>query len=132
MARTALFDREPGALIELILDEAALRRGVGSVAIMRDQYQHLAGLARRRNISVQVLPLDCGFTGEHAGMRGGMYLIETPKHDRLVYLEAQDESLLLSERAKVSSYSQRYAKIRAQALGPRESLAFIERLAGEQ
>ncbi|MCX4541339.1 helix-turn-helix transcriptional regulator [Streptomyces sp. NBC_01565] len=131
MARAAIFDREPVALIELILDEAALRRGIGSEAIMRGQYRRLAELAQRRNVSVQVLPLDVGFSGEHAGMRGGMYLVETPKHERLVYMETQGESMLLSAPPKVSMYSQRYAKIRAQAMGPRESLVFIEKLAGE-
>ncbi|MFD4136947.1 helix-turn-helix transcriptional regulator [Streptomyces goshikiensis] len=132
MARADLFEREPVALIELILDESALYRGVGSKAIMREQLQHLAELAQRRNVTVQVLALDSGFTGEHAGARGGMTLIETPKHDRLVYMETQDESLTISDRAKVSLYSQRYARMRAQALGPRESLGLIERLAGEK
>ncbi|WP_413253119.1 helix-turn-helix domain-containing protein [Streptomyces goshikiensis] len=132
MARAALFDREPVALIELILDEAALRRGIGNKAIMRAQYEHLAELAQRRNVSVQVLPLDIGFTGEHAGMRGGMYLVETPNHERLVYMEMQGESLLLSAPPKVSMYSQQYARIRTQAMGRRNSLAFIEKLAGEQ
>ncbi|MCX4528046.1 helix-turn-helix transcriptional regulator [Streptomyces sp. NBC_01551] len=132
LARKALFEREPVALIELILDEAALHRAVGSRDIMRDQYQHLAELAHRRNVTVQILPLDCGFAGEQAGLRGGgMTLIETLKHERLVYMEPQDESLLLSDLAKVSVYSQRYAKIRAQALGPRESLGLIKKLAGE-
>ncbi|MFD9418928.1 helix-turn-helix transcriptional regulator [Streptomyces goshikiensis] len=132
MARTELFDREQVALIELILDEAALRRGIGSPAIMVDQYRHLGELARRRNVTVQVLPLDCGFSGEHAGARGGMTLIETPKHDRLAYMETQGESLLISAPATVSMYSQRYAKIRTQAMGRRDSLAFIEKLAGER
>ncbi|MCX5145437.1 MULTISPECIES: helix-turn-helix domain-containing protein [unclassified Streptomyces] len=132
MGRKAVFDRDPVAFIELILDESALRRDIGSGAIMRDQYRHLAELAQRRNVNVQVLPLDCGLSGEHSGMRGGMYLVETPRHDRLVYMEMQDESLTISDRAKVSTYSQRYAKIRAQALGPRESLGFIEKLAGEK
>ncbi|MFE9797458.1 helix-turn-helix transcriptional regulator [Streptomyces goshikiensis] len=132
MARTELFDREPVALIELILDEAALRRGIGSPTIMAEQYQHLIELARRRNVTVQVLPLDCGFSGEHAGARGGMTLIETPKHDRLAYMETQGESLLISAPATVSAYSQRYAKIRTQAMGRRNSLAFIEKLAGER
>ncbi|MFE9841449.1 helix-turn-helix domain-containing protein [Streptomyces goshikiensis] len=132
MARTELFDRAPVALIELILDEAALRRGIGSPTIMAEQYQHLAELARRRNVTVQVLPLDCGFSGEHAGARGGMTLIETPNHDRLAYMETQGESLLISAPATVSTYSQRYAKIRTQAMGRRDSLAFIEKLAGER
>ncbi|TXL91977.1 helix-turn-helix transcriptional regulator [Streptomyces sp. IB2014 016-6] len=131
MARKALFDREPVALIELILEEAVLRRTIGSREVMRDQLSHLAEYGRRRNVTLQVLPLDCGVSGEHAGDRGGMTLVETPEHDHLAYLEPQDESLLISDPAKVSTYAQRYAKIRSQAMGPRESLGLIERLAGE-
>ncbi|MEV8349980.1 helix-turn-helix transcriptional regulator [Streptomyces niveus] len=131
IARKGLFEREPVALIELIMEEAVLRRTIGNAQVMRDQLSYLAECARRRNVTIQVLPLDCGLSGEYAGGHGGMNLVETPEHDRLVYLEAQEESLLVSEPAKVSTYAQRYAKIRSQALGPRESLGLIERLAGE-
>ncbi|MER8001995.1 helix-turn-helix transcriptional regulator [Streptomyces sp. NPDC095613] len=131
MARKALFDREPMALIELILEEGMLRRPIGNWQIMREQLRYLADCARRRNVTIQVLPQHCGLSGEHAGAYGDMNLVETPAHDRLVYLEPQDESLLIKEPAKVSMYAQRYAKIRAQALGPRESLGLIEQLAGE-
>ncbi|MGW8883103.1 helix-turn-helix domain-containing protein [Streptomyces sp. NPDC055749] len=132
MARKALFDRDPVALIELILEETVLTRDIGSKEVMREQMRYLAECARRRNVTLQVLPLDCGLSGEHAGDRGGMNLVETPDHDHVVYLEPQDESMLIREAAKVSTYAHRYAKIRAQALGPRESLGLIERLAGEQ
>lgn len=132
MERKALFDRDPVALIEFIVDEGALRRGIGSEAIMRDQFRYLAECAQRRNVTVQVLPLDCGFSGEHAGTSGGLCLVETPRHERLLYMEQQDESMLISDLSKVSLYAQRYAKIRAQALGPRESLGLIKRLAGEE
>lgn len=131
MARKALFDRQPMALIEVILEESVLHRGIGSEKIMHDQMSHLAECARRRNVTLQVLPRNCGLSGEHAGARGELNLVESPEHDRLVYLEIQDESLLITDRAKVSTYAQRYAKIRAQALGPRESLDLIERLAGD-
>jgi transcriptional regulator with XRE-family HTH domain len=132
VARKALFEREPVALIELIVEESVLTRTIGTEEVMREQLLHLAECARRRNVTLQVLPLDCGLSGEHAGDRGGMTLIETPEHDHFVYLEPQDESLLITDPGKVSTYSQRYAKIRAQALGPRESLGLIERLAGER
>ncbi|MFJ8310748.1 MULTISPECIES: helix-turn-helix transcriptional regulator [unclassified Streptomyces] len=132
MERQALFDRHPVASIELIVEESVLRRGIGSPEIMRGQLLHLAACMRRRNITLDVVPLNCGLDGEYAGARGGITLVETPEHDRLVYLEPQDESLLISDPAKVSTYAQRYAKIRAQALGPRESLGLIEQLAGEQ
>ncbi|MER5561115.1 MULTISPECIES: helix-turn-helix transcriptional regulator [unclassified Streptomyces] len=132
MARRALFDRTPVALIEVVLEESVLRRVIGGADVMRGQMRHLAECARRRNVTLQVLPMECGLSGEHAGDRGGMTLAETPDHDHLVYLEPQDESLLITDPAKVSTYAQRYAKIRAQALDPRTSLGLIEELAGEQ
>ncbi|MER5887082.1 helix-turn-helix transcriptional regulator [Streptomyces sp. NPDC001941] len=131
MERKALFDREPPVLIELVIEEGALRRPIGSREIMRGQLLHLAECARRRNVTAQVLPLEAGLSGEYAGDRGSMNLLETPDHVHLVFLEIQGESLLISDPAKVSTYTQRYAKIRAQALDPRESLGLIERLAGE-
>ncbi|MGW7229440.1 DUF5753 domain-containing protein [Streptomyces cyaneofuscatus] len=130
MARKALFDRDPLPMIEIIIDEAVLRRVIGSEEIMREQLLHLVECARRRNVTLLVLPLDAGKYGEYAGARGEMDLLETSAHEHLVYLEPQDESLLISDPAKVSSYAQRYAKIRSQALGPRESLDLIMRLAG--
>ncbi|MFW3474060.1 helix-turn-helix domain-containing protein [Streptomyces microflavus] len=130
MERTALFDRDPLPMIEVIIDEAVLRRVIGSKEIMREQLLHLVECARRRNVTLLVLPLDAGKYGEYAGERGEMNLLETPAHEHLVYLEPQDESLLISDPAKVSTYAQRYAKIRSQALGPRESLDLIMRLAG--
>ncbi|WP_329457078.1 helix-turn-helix domain-containing protein [Streptomyces sp. NBC_01497] len=131
MARQGLFSRQPTALIELILDESALLRQIGSTSIMRKQLRRLAELARLRNVTVQVLPLNAGSRGECAGARGSITLIETPDDDRFVYLEPQDESLLIKEAAKVRTYAQRYARIRAQALSPAESVALIEGLAGE-
>ncbi|MFF4945659.1 Scr1 family TA system antitoxin-like transcriptional regulator [Streptomyces rubiginosohelvolus] len=130
MARKALFDRDPLPMIEIIVDESVLRRVIGSEEIMREQLLHLVECARRRNVTLLVLPLDAGMHGEYAGDRGSMSLLETPEHERLVYLEPQDESILISDPAKVSIYAQRYAKIRSQALGPRESLDLIMRLAG--
>ncbi|OCC07499.1 DUF5753 domain-containing protein [Streptomyces sp. PTY087I2] len=130
MARKALFDRDPLPMIEIIIDEAVLRRVIGSEEIMREQLLHLVECARRRNVTLLVLPLDAGKYGEYAAGHGQMSLVETPEHEHLVYLEAQEESLLISAPAKVSTYAQRYAKIRSQALGPRESLDLIKRLAG--
>ncbi|KAF0650901.1 MULTISPECIES: helix-turn-helix domain-containing protein [Streptomyces] len=132
VARREVFDREPPTLIELVLDEAALLRPIGDQAVMRGQLRFLAECARRRNVTIQVLPLDCALHGEYAGNQGQLNVLETQEHEHLVYLEPQDESLLISDPAKVSTYMQRYARIRGQALAPRESLGLIERLAGDQ
>ncbi|MEU4063269.1 helix-turn-helix transcriptional regulator [Streptomyces wedmorensis] len=130
MARKALFDRKQVCEIELILDESVLKRVIGDEEIMQEQLAHLAECARRRNVNLLVLPLNAGLGGEYAGDRGNLTVIETPDHDRVTYLEIQGESLLITDRAKVSTHTQRCAKIRAQALDPRRSLGVIEELAG--
>ncbi|MFD8210034.1 helix-turn-helix transcriptional regulator [Streptomyces sp. NPDC059695] len=130
MARKRLFDRKQVCEIELILDESVLRRPIGDEEVMREQLAYLAECARRSSVNLQVLPLDAGLGGKYAGDRGDLNIVETPEHDHVTYLEIQGESLLITDRAKVSVHRQRYAKIRAQALDPRRSLGFIEELAG--
>ncbi|MFI8517689.1 helix-turn-helix transcriptional regulator [Streptomyces sp. NPDC085481] len=130
MSRKALFDRKPVCEIELILDESVLRRAIGDEEVMREQLAYLAECARRGNVNLQVLPLDAGLGGKYAGDRGTLEIVETPAHDHVTFLEIQGESLLITDRTKVSTHRQRYAKIRAQALDPRRSLGFIEELAG--
>ncbi|MDT0319681.1 helix-turn-helix domain-containing protein [Streptomyces millisiae] len=129
--RKTLFDRKPLPLLELILEESALRRQVGTPEVMRRQLNYLIEQAQRINVTLQVLPLRRGATGQHAGLRGSMKVLETSEHQTVIYLETGGESILLSEPGKVTEFAQRYAKIRAQALSQDESLAFIEQLAEE-
>ncbi|WP_406862239.1 helix-turn-helix transcriptional regulator [Streptomyces sp. HUAS MG47] len=132
MARKQLFDRKPTCEIELIVDESVLRRPIGSDEIMRRQLLHLAECARRRNVNLQVLPLRAALNGVYAGDRGTLEIAETPDNGTLTYLEIQGESLFVTDRTKVRTHLQRYAKIRTQALDPRESLGLIEQLSGVQ
>ncbi|MPY55349.1 helix-turn-helix domain-containing protein [Streptomyces acidicola] len=132
LARKALFDRDPAPMIELILEESVLRRPFGSWEILRGQLRSLAEDARRDNVCVQVLPLERGLRGTYAGDRGPMKLVETKDHQHVVYMEIEDQGILVSDPAEVSQLAHRYAKIRAQALSPDDSLNLIERLAGEK
>ncbi|MFJ4602183.1 MULTISPECIES: helix-turn-helix domain-containing protein [Streptomyces] len=132
IARRSLFDRtEPTAMIELILDEAALLRTIGSRDIMSEQLYALAEDAERDNVSLQVIRLNRGEKGPHAGTRGEMVLVTTSEHHHVVYLESQDESTLVSDPVKVARLTHRYAKIRSQALSPDDSVGLLRELAGE-
>ncbi|PGH48870.1 helix-turn-helix transcriptional regulator [Streptomyces sp. Ru87] len=128
MERKALFDRKPMAIVHTVLEESALRQTIGGPEIMRDQYEHLLTCAERPNVVVQVMQQG---QGGHAGLRGPMTVIETPEQTPLVYMEGQGRSLLVSDPREVGALTRRYAMIRSQALGLKESLGFIERLAGE-
>ncbi|MGW5693864.1 MULTISPECIES: helix-turn-helix domain-containing protein [unclassified Streptomyces] len=128
MDRKALLDRKPVAVVSVVLEEAALRRLVGGPEIVRPQYEHLIECAARPNVVVQVMPMS---RAGHAGLPGPMKLIETPEETPLVYLEGQGKSILVSKADEVGVLARRYAMIRSQALGPEESVVFIEQLMGE-
>ncbi|MDX3228819.1 helix-turn-helix transcriptional regulator [Streptomyces sp. ME19-01-6] len=128
MDRKALFDRKPMALTHTVLEEAALRRMIGGSEIMRAQLHHLIECAERPNVTIQVMPLS---RAEHAGLRGSFTILEAPDQTTLAYLESHDESILVSKPHKVNPLARRYAMIRSQALGPEESVSFIEQLMGE-
>ncbi|MFJ5530108.1 DUF5753 domain-containing protein [Streptomyces sp. NPDC093261] len=131
LARRALFERTPAPMIELILEEGVLRRPFGSWEVLRGQLHSLAADARRDNVCVQVLPMDRGLRGTYAGDRGAMKLVETKDHEHVVYMEIEDQGILICDPPEASQLGHRYAKIRSQALSPDDSLSFIERLAGE-
>ncbi|MFF9827231.1 helix-turn-helix domain-containing protein [Streptomyces albidoflavus] len=130
-SRRALLDRDPPPLLELIMDESVLHRPFGSREILRDQLLSLAEDAKRPNVSIQVIPLDRGLRGSHAGDRGPMHLVETKDHEHVVYMDIEDQGILVSRLSEVSQLTHRYAKIRAQALSPDDSVELIKRLAGE-
>lgn len=128
MDRKALFDRKPMALTHTILEEDTLRRMIGGPEVMRAQLQHLIACSERPNVTIQVMPLS---RAEHAALRGAFTILETPDHTTLVYMESHDEGILISKPHKVNPLAGRYAVIRSQALGPEESVSFIEQLRDE-
>ncbi|MFJ3193425.1 helix-turn-helix transcriptional regulator [Streptomyces griseoviridis] len=132
IARRRLLDRDPPAMIELILDESVLRRPFGGWDVLREQLRSLAEDAERDNVGIQVMPNERGLRGPHAGAAGNMVAVETKEHHRVVYLEIEEESLLISDQEKVARLNHRYAKIRTQALSPDDSLSLIRKLAGEE
>ncbi|MEV7388732.1 helix-turn-helix transcriptional regulator [Streptomyces sp. NPDC091215] len=132
LARRALFKREPAPLIELILEESVLRRPFGSWEVLRGQLLSLVEDAQRDNVCLQVLPMERGLRGTHAGDRGAMKMVVTAEHEHVVYMEIEDQGILVSEPEEVSQLAHRYAKIRAQTLSTDDSIDLIERLAGEK
>jgi transcriptional regulator with XRE-family HTH domain len=72
LARQHILEREQPPELWSLIDEAALRRTVGSPEIMASQIAFLAIAARRPHIALQVIPLSAG---AHEGMRGGPFVL---------------------------------------------------------
>jgi len=114
--------------LSVVLDEAALLRQVGSSAVMRDQFQHLAQAAARPNIELQVLP---NSAGAHPALSGEFAILEFPEliAPNVVYLEQMTSNVYVEQEAEVFRYNLAYEGLRGLALEPGESKDLIVRLA---
>jgi transcriptional regulator with XRE-family HTH domain len=129
LARQALIDGNGmSPAFSFVHDEAALRRPVGGKMVLRRQLERLLEIGQMRNVEIQVLPLDCE---DNAGLDGHFHLLRLKEGSTLGHIDMQLTSRLVSDRKGVQLLELRYGIIRAQALPPRESLAFIEKLLGE-
>jgi transcriptional regulator with XRE-family HTH domain len=127
MARKAIFDREPPPMLMFIQEQVTLERPYGGKAVLRRQLQHLLEVAQLRNVSLQVMPTD---REEHGGVHG---LIQMLKFDDGTAIGRSDGAFIgrpVSNPRDLRILEMRYGMIRAQALRPRESVAFIEQLLG--
>nr|WP_225860428.1 helix-turn-helix transcriptional regulator [Streptomyces triticiradicis] len=128
MLRQEIFSRWPAPLMSFVIEEAVLRRPIGGSEVHRGQLEQILLTGQNRNVEIQVMPLQ---REDHAGLAGPFTLIETRAGQRIAYAEVQRSSYLYTERTPVRELEAQYGIIRAQALTPRESTAFIEELLGE-
>ncbi|OKK22721.1 DNA-binding protein [Streptomyces sp. CB00455] len=128
IARQDIFNRWPAPLISFVIEEAVLRRPFGGRAVMRGVLERILLIGQKRNVEIQAMPTD---REDNAGVDGPFTLITHKGGDQVAYLEVQGRSILLSDRDDVRSVAARYGIIRSQALTPRETTEFIEKLLGE-
>ncbi|WP_225824441.1 helix-turn-helix domain-containing protein [Streptomyces naphthomycinicus] len=129
MARKSVFDRVPRPLLTFVQEEVTLRRPVGGRMVLRRQLAHLLEVSRLRHVEIQVMPTD---REDHAGMAGQFRLLKLRNGKTLGHLEVQLHSRVVSDPREAQILEMRYGMIRAQALSPRESQAFIEKVLGEE
>ncbi|MEV4918388.1 helix-turn-helix transcriptional regulator [Streptomyces tirandamycinicus] len=128
LARQEIYARTPPPLMSFVLEESVLQRPIGGRPVLRGQLEQVLLIGHKRNVEIQVMPV----TREDHGALGGPFtLIDTPEGRRIAYAEVQGDSRLYSGHSKVRELEARYGILRAQALTPSESLAYVEKLLGE-
>ncbi|MEU9986057.1 helix-turn-helix transcriptional regulator [Streptomyces sp. NPDC007971] len=112
----------------VVLDEAALRRVVGSRLVMREQLEHLIEMSQLPHVTVQVLPFE---VGAHPGLNGQYAILEfTDAADSsVVYLEGVTSDLYLEKAQDVQKYAVMYEHLRAQSLNVEQSRQYISDVA---
>ena len=121
LARQAILARDDPPAAWFLVDEAALRRCVGSPEVMAGQLAHLRGVARLPNASIQVVP-----NIAHAGLLGGFAVAE-----RAAYVETAVAGQVFEDAEIIAGLLTRFDTLRNEAFRGSESLALIERMCEE-
>jgi transcriptional regulator with XRE-family HTH domain len=94
-----------GLRLRAIIDEAALRRPIGSPQVRRAQLEHLLEISDRPGLTIQVCPL---LTGASYAAPGSFSILKFATDDvpDIVYVEQLTSALYLDKRVDVDRYAQ--------------------------
>lgn len=110
----------------VLLDEAALRREVGSRAVMAEQLRHIQTLGESDRIRVHVLPFELG---SHALLSSNTTLMWFEDMPPIAYTEALNSGCLIDEPDLVLQVQTAYDLALGDALSHEQSLALIRTIA---
>jgi hypothetical protein len=130
IARQRRLVDDPQLQLWAVIHECALRHQIGGADVMRDQLTHLRHMARRPNITLQVLPFAAG---EHTGMDGSFNIMSfaTPGAMDVAYMEIPFTQLWFEGGEKVAKYDELFEALARRALAESESEAFIDAISKE-
>lgn len=115
LARQSVLTREQPLNLRAIIAEGALRTRCVGEGIMRDQLARLHSLARRPNISIQILPSDAP---PHVGQLGAFTLLGFEEHSGLdvVHTENLTSAGYVEDQEHVDIYRNAFEQLRIMAL----------------
>ncbi len=124
LSRQEILDRydPPPPVLCALVDQSALNREIGGPAVMRDQLMHLSVMARRPNITVQVIPN----TGAHLGLLGAFTVADLGDSPGIVNMEDIADGRVTEDAATVSMVALRFHTLRGDALSKGASRDLIE------
>jgi transcriptional regulator with XRE-family HTH domain len=129
MQRQAILERPKAAGLWAVLDEGVLHRRIGSAKVMQGQLAHLAGMAGRSRVSIQVVPAG---TGAHVGLLGAFAIAGFDDRPGIVYMETPDQGQTTDLLSVVAKVGETFGTLSAEALPRAASLDLIRKVAEER
>ncbi|GLU47979.1 helix-turn-helix domain-containing protein [Nocardiopsis ansamitocini] len=129
MLRRSVLDAPSGPHLTAVIDEAALRKVVGSHAVMAEQLRFLTGMAAHYKVTVLVVPDEAG---AHTAMDGAFTLFDFPRPEPgIVSIPTGLEALYVEDSVYFDRHTLIFDGVQNLALEPERSLALIDSIAAE-
>lgn len=106
-----------------LIDSEVLVRPIAPSDVMLHQLKHILGLAKRRNITVQIVTSTT--PGYNPMLAGPFALIEFERARPIVFLDHHTSSAFLWEPAEVAKFVEAVEEIKEKAMSPDESVRLI-------
>jgi transcriptional regulator with XRE-family HTH domain len=125
-ARAELLDDLGDTQLWYIVGEAALRTQVGGLEVMRDQVGHILNTIKNvPGLTVQVLPYEAG---AHMAMTGAFSILTFADLPPLGAVEHVISTAWFERTADLNVLTTAFGRLSAQALSPKESRQWLEKL----
>jgi hypothetical protein len=129
MLRRGVLDVPNGPHLTAVIDEAALRKVVGSHAVMAEQLRFLVGMAAHYKVTLLVLPDEAG---AHPAVDGAFALFDFPRPEPgIVSIPTALEALYVEDAEYFDRHTLVFDAVQNLALDPEGSLDLIGSIAAE-
>jgi len=127
ITRQELLSKQSGPRLWAVVDEAALRRPVGTREVFRSQLEQLIELTQDARITLQVTPFR---SGGHAAEAGAFTIMRFPEADLpdVVYLEQLTSALYLDKREDVERYSEVMERLSVESEPPERTADIVREI----
>ena len=124
--RQARLDEDHPPQLHLYLNEAVIRRRVGTATAMREQLDYLVSASERENVSLRIVPFTAG---PHPAMTGSFVLMQFPDEDgpAFAYVENERGGLYQEDPGDLDRYTVLVRLLNETALSEADSRALIKR-----
>ena len=118
--RQEVLTRQRPARLWAVVDEAVLRRPIGSKAVLKDQLEYLIEASRRHNVTLQIIPFEKGGYTATGGAFTLLRFNDTDLPD-IVYIEHLTSAVYLDKREELDAYVVTMDALSITAAQPRET-----------
>jgi len=124
--RQEVLARSSPPRVDVVIDEAVLRRPVGGNGVMSRQLSHMVEIARLPSVTLQVLPYS---VGAHPALESDFIILSFgQRSSRVVYVEGLVGQIYMERPQDVERYEQVFDRLRTMAASPRDSMKFIKEI----
>ena len=124
--RQQVLERPDPPRLWAVIDEAALRRPIGGLAVMRAQVEALIQATKLPNVRLQVVPFHAG---GHAAAGGAFTILRFPDEELpdVVYIEQLTSALYLDKREDIDRYAVAMERLCVAAEPPTHTSDILDR-----